>query len=210
MLTGGEEMDQQKIGKFISEQRKQKALTQSQLAAKLQISEKTVSKWECGKGLPEVSLMVPLCEILGISVNELLSGEKIEQERYKEKAEEKLIEGIAKEKFESKKKLVASCMIGIFCTIILCMAVALAGIVEQLYIRIILIAFAIVLFAIGVAMACILDIEVGYFECPHCHNRYTPTFKAYVLGMHTITMRHLKCPKCKKWGWHKHRIKKSD
>ena len=71
-------MDQIKTGKFIAERRRAKHLTQRELAEKLLVSDKTVSKWETGKGLPEVSLMMPLCEILGINVNELLSGELID------------------------------------------------------------------------------------------------------------------------------------
>ena len=70
-------MDQIKIGKFIAEERKAKKYTQRELADKLSISDKTISKWECGKGLPEVAYMEPLCSLLGISVNELLIGERI-------------------------------------------------------------------------------------------------------------------------------------
>ena len=81
-------MDQVKIGKFISQMRKEKGLTQKQLGEELLISDKTVSKWETGKGMPEVSLMLPLCEKLGINVNELLTGERIAEEDYKKKAEE--------------------------------------------------------------------------------------------------------------------------
>ena len=84
-------MDQIKIGKFISETRKTLGITQRQLADALYISDKTVSKWECGKGLPEVSLMLPLCEELHITVNELLTGEKIEETEYKKKAEENMM-----------------------------------------------------------------------------------------------------------------------
>ncbi len=69
-------MDQVKIGKFISQMRKEKGLTQKQLGEELLISDKTVSKWETGKGMPEVSLMLPLCEKLGINVNELLTGKR--------------------------------------------------------------------------------------------------------------------------------------
>lgn len=67
-------MDQIRIGRFIAQCRKTGGLTQRQLADGLGISDKTVSKWECGNGLPEVSLMLPLCEALGITVNDLLSG----------------------------------------------------------------------------------------------------------------------------------------
>ena len=79
-------MDLVKIGRFIAECRKEKELTQSQLAEKLNITDKAVSKWETGKGMPDVSIMIELCDILGINVNELLSGEKLSEEKYKEEA----------------------------------------------------------------------------------------------------------------------------
>lgn len=78
-------MNQIKIGEFISSQRKIKNLTQVALAEKLGITDRAVSKWERGKGLPDASLMVDLCEILGITVNELLCGEKISMENKNEK-----------------------------------------------------------------------------------------------------------------------------
>ena len=70
-------MNQTKIGKFISQCRKERGFLQKDIAARLGVSEKTVSKWECGKGLPEVVFMEPLCRILGITINELLAGESI-------------------------------------------------------------------------------------------------------------------------------------
>ena len=98
-------MDQIKIGAFIAALRKEQGLTQRQLAEELGISDKTVSKWETGKGLPEVSLMLPLCQCLGISVNELLSGERLEQENYEQKAEENMLNCMsAKEQREKRDK----------------------------------------------------------------------------------------------------------
>ena len=85
-------MNQEKIGKFIAELRKEKGLTQAQLAEHFDISNKAVSKWENGKSLPDASIMIDLCNLLGITVNELLSGERISMEDYKEKAEERLVE----------------------------------------------------------------------------------------------------------------------
>ena len=81
-------MDQIKTGKFIAEERKNKKLTQRQLAEILNISDKTISKWETGNGFPEISLLQPLCRALDISVNELLSGERLSEDEYKKKAEE--------------------------------------------------------------------------------------------------------------------------
>ena len=74
-------MDLLKVGKFISEKRKEKKLTQLELAQKLNISEKTVSKWECGKGFPDTSLILPLCEVLDLNANELLSGKTIKDDK---------------------------------------------------------------------------------------------------------------------------------
>ncbi len=84
-------MDQEKIGKFIAICRKEQDLTQEQLAEKLNVSNKTVSRWENGNGFPDISLLQPLCEILNISVNELLLGEKIPEDNYRKKVEENVI-----------------------------------------------------------------------------------------------------------------------
>lgn len=98
-------MDQIKIGQFIAEIRRKKGLTQGQVAEKLLVSDKAVSKWECGNGLPNVSLMLPLCDILGISLNELLSGEYVSEEGYRERAEENIIK-IIEEREKSQQKSV--------------------------------------------------------------------------------------------------------
>ena len=87
-------MDQVRIGRFIAEERKKKGWTQKQLAEKLNISDKTVSKWECGNGFPEVSLLLPLCDELGITVNDLLSGEVVSWKDYQKKAENNMVEMI--------------------------------------------------------------------------------------------------------------------
>ncbi|MCH5250118.1 MAG: helix-turn-helix transcriptional regulator [Lachnospiraceae bacterium] len=84
-------MNQDNIGKFIAGCRKDKGLTQAQLAEKLNITDRAVSKWETGKSMPDSSIMLELCEILGITVNELLSGEKIGMENYDKKVDENLI-----------------------------------------------------------------------------------------------------------------------
>lgn len=85
-------MDSTAIGRFIVACRKEKALTQAQLAEKLGITNRAVSKWETGKCLPDASLMLELCAILGITVNELLSGERIPEETYRERAERNLVD----------------------------------------------------------------------------------------------------------------------
>lgn len=98
-------MDQETIGKFISSCRKDRGLTQMQLAEKLNISNRAVSKWETGKSIPDVSIMLELCEILGITVNGLLSGERITtMEDYRKKAEQNMID-LQDKKAKSKKSL---------------------------------------------------------------------------------------------------------
>lgn len=87
-------MDQVKIGNFIAFLRKEKNLTQRELAAHLGITDRAVSKWENGRGLPDLSLLVPLCEVLGITVNELLCGERIEKEDLPEKAQDTLLDAL--------------------------------------------------------------------------------------------------------------------
>ncbi len=84
-------MDQIKIGKFIAELRKERNLTQREFAEILGLSDKTVSKWECGNGIPEVSLMPALCSALGITLNELFSGMRLSRDDYILKAEENMI-----------------------------------------------------------------------------------------------------------------------
>lgn len=81
-------MNQEKIGKFILELRKEKNMTQQELASKLGVSDKTISKWENGRGMPDLSLMKPLCNVLGITISELLSGERLDKKEYQEKLEE--------------------------------------------------------------------------------------------------------------------------
>ena len=103
-------MDQIKIGKFIADERKRKGYTQKQLSEKLEISDKTISKWERGNGFPEVSLLLPLCNELEITVNELLSGERVSEEDYHKKAEENMV-NLVKEAQENKKKIILSAMI---------------------------------------------------------------------------------------------------
>ena len=189
-------MDQIRIGKFIAVQRKQKGYTQKKLAELLGISDKTVSKWECGKGFPEVSLLLPLCKELEISVNELLAGEKVSEEDYQRKAEENMV-NLVKETQESKKKIILSvmaAMLGVAAAIPLFIISEI--IPMSSWLRILLMVLGIGAMTVGIIMACILDRDAGAFECPSCHERFVPEMRAYIMGPQTITKRKLKCPKC--------------
>ena len=87
-------MDQEKIGKFIAKCRKQRKMTQAELGEKLGVTEKSISNWENGRNMPDLSLFKPLCNELNITINELLSGEKIGMDKYQEKFEENIVNTI--------------------------------------------------------------------------------------------------------------------
>lgn len=189
-------MDQIKIGRFIADERKRKEYTQKQLSERLGISDKTISKWERGNGFPEVSLLLPLCAALEITVNELLSGERVSEEEYRRKAEENMV-NLVKEAQESKKKIILSAMVAGLTLIAVIPLFLLAGALAlETWLRILLIVTGAVVVFGGIAIACILDIEAGAYACPECHHRFVPDMKSYLMGPHTITKRKLVCPYC--------------
>lgn len=96
-------MNQERIGKFIAEQRKTKNMTQEQLAEKMKVTDKTISRWENGYTMPDYSLLKDLCNNLSISINELLSGEKIDSDKYKSHAEENLL--LLTNQIEKRKRI---------------------------------------------------------------------------------------------------------
>lgn len=194
-------MDQIKIGQFIAGERKRKGYTQRQLSEKLGISNKTISKWERGNGFPEVSLLLPLCNELEITVNELLSGERVSEKDYRMKAEENMV-NLVKEAQESKKKIILSAMVAGLTIIAAVPLFVLSGMLEmETWLRALLIVIGLVVIVGGMSIACILDKEAGAFECPDCHRRFVPDMKSYIMGPHTITKRKLVCPYC---GTHKY------
>ena len=199
-------MDQIQIGKFIAKMRKSTNLTQKQLADALSISDKTVSKWECGKGLPDVSLMLPLCNMLNITVNDLLSGEKVSQADYQKKAEGNMMD-LMKENEDNRKRMALSIITGVITIIAVCALIVIAAFIDlPTIVRIILIVGAVVVAVAGIAVGAMLDIKAGYFECPHCKELFVPSMNEYVKSYHTFTKRRLTCPKCGKTGMCKHRI----
>ena len=202
-------MDQLKIGKFIAECRKQKNLTQMQLAEKLGITDKAISKWERGIAMPDTSIMLELCDILGISVNELLSGEKISMENNNQKNEQLLLD-MAKE-LEKKNKTIWNAMWII-------MTVSILGLIGGLTIiaffmpegpwMLVAILSLCVVFLIPCFYALKLEVSVGAYKCKNCGYEIVPTYKQALNAMHRGTTRYLKCPKCNKRTWCKKVIKK--
>ena len=202
-------MNQLKIGKFIAECRKKEALTQMQLAEKLHITDKAVSKWERGIAMPDSSIMLELCEILNISVNELLNGEKINMENNDQKNELLLLE-MAKE-LEKKSKTIWYAMWTI-------MAVSIIGLIGGLAIIAVFvpegpwmlaaILTLCVIFLLPCFYALKLEVSVGVYKCKKCGHEIVPTYGEALAAMHMGTTRYLKCPGCGKRTWCKKVLKK--
>ena len=199
-------MDQIKIGSFIAEVRKSKGITQRQLADRLEISDKTVSKWERGKGLPEVSLMLPLCRELESTVNDLLTGEKVAPAEYQQKAEENMM-NLIRENQENRKRAILSAICVVITIIAVCSLVVISAYIEMpVAVRVVLVLLAVAVAVVGTGAAAVLEREAGHFECPHCKHLFVPTMGEYVKGYHTFTKRRLTCPSCGKTGMCRHRI----
>ena len=197
-------MDQIKIGRFIAERRKKANLTQAQLAEKLGITDRAVSKWETGRSLPDASLMLDLCGLLGINVNDLLSGEVVTVENYDEKIEKTIIE-LAKEKERADKRLLTlEIVLGLTATLFFLTLVLVASVVEmQDWQRIALIVFGAVVFIVAVLFCIRIEQVAGYYECGKCGHRYIPGFGVMIFAMHMGRTRYMKCPKCGKRSWQK-------
>ena len=199
-------MNYKKIGLFIASQRKAKGLTQAKLAEKLYVSEKTVSKWENGNGLPDTAILTNICEILDASLNELLSGEKLTDETYKTKAEDNIGNLLAKRK-TNKQKIAFSIVCFLVCFSVLLVCILLSGyIIMPIWLRICLIVYGFIILVFGLGVAIYYDINVGSFECRQCGKKFTPSVSAYILGMHSATTRLLKCPHCGKRSFCKKKI----
>lgn len=202
-------MDQVKIGAFISERRKAAMLTQAQLAEKLNITDRAVSKWENGKSMPDSSIMLELCSELHITVNDLLSGEVVTMDKHNEKTEKLLIE-MAKQKEDSDKRLLSlEILIGIFSIIILLGSTMVASLFEMdAWLRILIIAAGFAVSCVGIGYALKIEQVAGYYQCAKCHHRYVPTFASVFFAMHINRTRYLKCPHCGKRSWNKKVISK--
>ena len=197
-----------KIGKFIAAERKTKKLTQAKLAEKVFVSEKTISKWENGNGIPDTNLLPQLCEIFGISINELLNGERLSTENYVSKAEEKLLE-LQKIKEESDKKFLSiEIVIGLLSIAIMLSLTFIAAFLEmEDWLRIVIIVFAFVTSFAGLFFALRIEQVAGYYMCQKCEHKYIPTYNQVLWAMHMGRTRYMKCPHCKKWSWNKKVIK---
>lgn len=202
-------MDMLKIGKFIARLRKERNITQQELAEKLDITDRAVSKWERGLSLPDAGKMLELCNILNINVNELLLGEKMNINDYNNKTDQLLVELSRQE--ENKNKIIMTTMwILVITTMIFYMGILLLAVIT-LEEGPILGGIIVVSTLITVAVAFYglkLEVEAGYYECKNCHHKFVPTYFKALIVPHKSTTRYLKCPKCNKRTWSKKTMNK--
>lgn len=191
-------MDQIKIGKFIAERRKMNNLTQAQLAEKLGITDRAVSKWENGRSMPDSSIMIDLCNALKINVNDLLCGEVVSM--YNEKVDKKLVE-MVKQKEQSDKRLLR------FEILIIVLLLEIAYFMSKIeslielpgWIKIFGVAQCIVIACFAVK----IEQVAGYYQCSKCGHKYIPTYLDVVTARHKFRTRYMTCPKCGKRSWQK-------
>ncbi|MBE6595918.1 MAG: helix-turn-helix transcriptional regulator [Ruminococcaceae bacterium] len=197
-------MDQVKIGKFIADCRKKQNLTQLQLAERLHITDRAVSKWENGRSMPDISLIPELCGILHVTINDLFSGEVIDMDHYNEKLEKNLLD-VAKAKAEADRRLLrlewVMCISAIICMLGMCMVAAYLPMKDWL--RVVLIIVGFVPFLLVLPYAIKIEQTAGYYVCAKCGHRYVPTFHSVLWSMHAGRTRYMKCPHCHQKSWQK-------
>ena len=197
-------MDLIKIGRFIAACRKRANLTQLQLADRLGITDKAVSKWERGITMPDTSIMLELCDVLSISVNDLLCGEVVTMDNYIKELENNLLEMMKQKEQADKRLLSVEVFIGITATVVLFALVLLASFVQMSNgLRISLMVLGFILFFAGCFYALRIEQVAGYYACKECGHRYVPTYKAVNLAAHIGRTRYMRCPQCGKKSWQK-------
>ena len=199
-------MDLRKIGKFIAKKRQENHYTQESLAEALDVSNRSISKWERGICLPDSSRMAELCKLLKISVNDLFNGEKVDMKEADKNTEKLLIEMAKRQENTNKRTYTSVCVMAI-CAMLFYLT--LVGLIAYSFPKevptvplIIIIAATVVLFA-AFFFALKIEVDLGYYECEHCEHKFSPTLWQATKAMHMGTTRYLKCPKCHKRSWMK-------
>ena len=187
-------------------------MTQAQLAEKLGITDRAVSKWETGKSLPDAAIMLELCALLGITVNDLLSGEVVSMGNYNEATEKNLLEMVRQKEEADRRLLKYEVVIGVLSTLFLIAMVAVAAAFMTMgapvWAFVLLYGVGMAVFLAGAMFAVKIEQTAGYYECAECGHKYVPTFAATLLAPHMGRTRRLKCPKCGKKSWQKKVIRK--
>lgn len=209
-------MEQIKIGKFIASCRKEQCMTQAVLAEKLGISDRAVSKWETGKSMPDSGIMLELCELLKINVNELLSGEHITMEDYNAKSEEVIL-GLKSENEKYAKRLLRSEAYIVVVGVVASLAMIIAGTIIALKngendpLAVVLIVSGCVIVVAAALIGLGIEVKTGYYECAECGHIYKPSsLLKTAFAIHMNTTRYMKCPKCGKRCWQKKVLTKDE
>ena len=197
-------MDQVKIGRFIASCRKNVNLTQLQLAEKLGITDRAISKWETGKSLPDSSIMLELCGTLGITVNDLLSGEVVTMDNYNKEMENNLLELVKQKEAADKRLLKLEIVLGIIAVLPLIAAVVIASIVPmEEWKGGLLVGLSLLPLLIATPFALKIEQKAGYYACQKCGHRYVPQYANVFFAMHIHRTRFMRCPACGKTSWQK-------
>ena len=204
-------MDQVKIGKFIAERRKLANLTQFQLAEKLGVTDRAVSKWENGRAMPDSSIMLELCSILKISVNDLLKGEIVSMENYNKELENNLLETIKQKEQSDKSLLTLEIVLGVLSVIVLLVPIIIGALLPDLeeWKRVVICFAGFIPAFAGIFYAVKIEQVAGYYKCKLCGHKYVPTFKAVSFSMHMGRTRYMECPNCHKKSWQKKVVSKN-
>lgn len=197
-------MDQAKIGKFIAACRKKGNLTQMQLAEKLGITDRAVSKWETGKALPDSSIMLELCDVLKITVNDLLCGEVVSMDNYNKEMENNLLEMVRQKEQADKQLLHLEIVVGVLCIIVLLALTMFASFVQmEEGLRILLIVIGLIPLLVATPYMIRIEQTAGYYKCAKCSHKYVPTYSSVLWAMHFGRTRFMRCPKCRQLSWQK-------
>ncbi|MCH5171844.1 MAG: helix-turn-helix domain-containing protein [Erysipelotrichales bacterium] len=204
-------MDQIKIGNFIKERRKEKKITQSELAEKLNISDRAISKWENGNCMPDSGTIPELCKILDITINDLFSGEIVDMNDNEKRLEKNLLEMVKLKEQKDKQLLSLEIFIGTLVTIILLACILVASFVDMENLpRVLIIVSGTIVFLVGMLFGLRIEQTAGYYECEKCHHKYVPTYTSVFFAMHINRTRYMKCPKCGKKSWNKKVLSKDE
>lgn len=208
-------MNQEKIGKFIKSRRKEIRLTQAELAEKLNVTNRSVSKWENGICMPDSSIIPELCDILNITINDLFSGEVVDKKDNEKILESNLL-NVFKDKEEFDKALLKVESIIVFVSLIFVFFIlgsfALLvenGKIDENLSLIFVIPTIIYIVFIGL-FALKIEQVAGYYLCNKCKHKHIPSYININLAMHIGRTRFLKCPKCGKYSWNKKIVSKEN
>ena len=205
-------MDQIKIGKFIAEKRRERGLTQAELAERLSITDRAVSKWENGRSMPDSSIMLALCKELKISVTDLLYGEVVSMENYNEKLENQLLEAVKQKEDADKRLLALEWVVGILSCVVLIVPIIIGSCLPENAIedwqRTLLVLSGFIPCLVGFFFAIKIEQTAGYYKCAKCGHTHVPSLKSVLFSMHMGRTRYLRCPECRKMSWQKKVVSK--